>query len=289
MIQNIGNHRLINSYKETACTGDPSVFLFCGTDKKNDVLLLKEKDGQIQVPLLSEINALGIALGTDDLHYILTLDDRMYFMAMIFTGGRAEMPENSGYRYLAMREIRFCGPAEIRFTCLTAYHLYVWYRNNQYCGRCREKLVHSTIERAMICPKCGNIIYPRLQPAVIVGITNGDSILMSKYSGKGQKRRALIAGFCEIGETAEETVAREVMEEVGLKVKNIRYFASQPWAFDCDLLMGFYCDVDGGTGIRVDKNELAEAAWVRRDEIGDGPEPVSLTETMIQNFRFHEV
>ena len=99
------------------------------------------------------------------------------------------------------------------------------------CGCCGKPMIHSQKERMMECPSCGNHEYPVLCPAVIVGITNGDKIILSKYEGRSFKRYALIAGFAEIGETIEETVHREVMEEVGLKVKNLRYYKSQPWSF----------------------------------------------------------
>ena len=94
------------------------------------------------------------------------------------------------------------------------------------------------MQRMLQCPCCANMVFPKIAPAVIVGVTHGDKILMTKYAGREYKRYALIAGFTEIGETAEETVKREVMEEVGLTVKNIRYYKSQPWGFDSNLLLG---------------------------------------------------
>ena len=108
---------------------------------------------------------------------------------------------------------------------------------------------------------------------------------MTKYAGREYKRYALIAGFTEIGETAEETVHREVMEEVGLKVKNIRYYKSQPWGFDSNLLLGYYCEVDGGTSITMDETELATARFVKRDKIEEDKNLLSLTATMIDRFR----
>ena len=117
--------------------------------------------------------------------------------------------------------------------------------------------------------------FPKICPAVIVGVTDGNRILMSKYAGRSYKKYALLAGFTEIGETVEETVAREVMEEVGLKVKNIRYYKSQPWAFSDTLLMGFYCDLDGDAEVTLDEEELALAEWFERDEI-----PVERPETV---------
>lgn len=103
------------------------------------------------------------------------------------------------------------------------------------------------------------------------------------------KKYALLAGFTEIGETVEETVAREVMEEVGLRVKNIRYYKSQPWAFSDTLLMGFYCDLDGGDEITLDREELSLAEWFEREEIPVEPSRDSLTNEMIMKFKNGEV
>ena len=145
--------------------------------------------------------------------------------------------------------------------------------------------LHSQKERMMECPSCGNQEYPVLCPAVIVGITNGDKIILSKYEGRRFKRYALIAGFAEIGETIEETVHREVMEEVGLKVKNLRYYKSQPWSFSGTLLFGFFCDVDGDDTLTVDHEELSMAQWVERDKIPDQGNNISLTKEMMMLFR----
>ena len=124
-----------------------------------------------------------------------------------------------------------------------------------------------------------------ISPAVIVAITNGDSILLSKYADREYKKYALIAGFTEVGETVEETIQREVMEEVGLNVKNIRYYKSQPWSFTGSLLLGFFCDVDGDDTIHMDSNELSIAKWVKREEISDLDSDISLTNEMITQFR----
>jgi NAD+ diphosphatase len=125
------------------------------------------------------------------------------------------------------------------------------------------------------------MIFPKIAPAVIVGVTNGDKILLTKYANREYKRYALIAGFNEIGETIEETVKREVMEEAGLHVKNIRYYKSQPWGFDSNLLMGFFCEVDGSKHIVMDEHELSEAEWVNRSDIPDYKEHLSLTHEMM--------
>ena len=120
---------------------------------------------------------------------------------------------------------------------------------------------------------------------MIVGVIHGDKILQTKYRGRDIPFYALIAGFTEIGETLEETVAREVMEEAGLKVKNIRYYKSQPWGIVDDLLAGFYCDVDGSAEIHMDGNELKEAVWTRREDIVGQPNDFSLTHEMMMTFK----
>ena len=136
----------------------------------------------------------------------------------------------------------------------------------------------------MRCPSCGNTIYPRISPAVIVAVTDGDRLVLSKYAGRAYTRFALIAGFVEIGETAEECVAREVMEEVGLKVRNIRYYKSQPWGIAGNLLSGFYCDLDGDDTIRIDESELSMAGWYDRHNLPAEDDGISLTREMIRVF-----
>ena len=122
-------------------------------------------------------------------------------------------------------------------------------------------------ERMMRCEYCGQMEFPKICPAVIIGVTDGNRLLMSKYAGRDYKKYALIAGFAEIGETIEETVQREVMEEVGLKVKNLRYYKSQPWSFSDTLLFGFFAELDGSAEITLDEEELALAEWFEREEI----------------------
>ena len=131
---------------------------------------------------------------------------------------------------------------------------------------------------------CGYTAHPRIMPAVIVGVKNGDSILLTKYR-TGISYNALVAGFTEIGETAEETVAREVMEETGIRVKNITYYKTQPWGIANDLLIGYFCELDGDDRIRMDEHELKYAAWVKREDIELQPDDTSLTNEMMMLFK----
>ena len=176
----------------------------------------------------------------------------------------------------------------IAFAVVSAWHLCSWYRDARYCGRCGEKLVHDVNERMMRCPKCGNMIFPRINPSVIVAVTHGDYLLLTKYANRpGAQRTALVAGFTEFAESFEQTVHREVMEEVGLKVKDLRYYRCQPWGISGNIMMGYWCRLDGDDDtIHLDNFELADGAWVSREELrenytGNG---IALTSEMIAEF-----
>ena len=216
--------------------------------------------------------------------YLLTLDDTDYYFAC-----GPEIPALEGYDYVSIARLRQMGlPMEQMLLIMTALHLSHWYDNNHYCGHCGSRMVIARTERVCKCPACRNRSYPRINPAVIIGVRNGDKLLMTKYAGQtGQAVPyfALVAGFTEIGETLEQTVEREVMEEVGLKVKNITYYKSQPWGLADDILVGFYCDVDGDDTITMDKRELKVAEWYTRDEISGQPDNLSLTNEMMLTFK----
>lgn len=212
--------------------------------------------------------------------YLFSIGEEDYFLTDIAADTQIE-----GFAFHKMFSVRAMQPMKDVLAAATAWHLYVWYRDNQFCGRCGTKLAHDTLQRMMRCPKCGNLVFPKIAPAVIIGLTDGDKILMTKYAGREYKRYALIAGFTEIGETAEETVAREVMEEVGLKVKNIRYYKSQPWGFDSNLLLGYFCDLAEKAEIQLEEEELSLAEWVDYKDVPDDPEGLSLTREMMVHFR----
>ena len=272
MIQDIFPHRLRNEFIPGRMA-DPTGWLFAF---REGGLLCRIEGGAVCLPRVEE------ALPLADCRYLFALDGTPCFLDM--DGGQS-LPE--GYAPVRVGALRAQaeGPREIIFAAWTAFQLYNWYRDNRFCGRCGGATSQAEDERALVCPACKRRIYPRIIPAVIVGVINGDEILMTKYRGRDIPFYALIAGFTEIGETLEETVAREVMEEAGLKVKNIRYYKSQPWAVVDDLLAGFYCDVDGDATIRMDAKELKEAAWVRREDVVGQPNDFSLTHEMMMTFR----
>lgn len=276
MIQDIGAKHLINHYEKNIPSKDDFVMFF-----KERMIYLNNGNGVAEFLTYGELENICRKNNIDvpECTYLFKIEDVQYFLA--------DYPEIDvdGFEYFKMYDLRRMNPKEAVFAGATAWHLYAWYNSNRFCGACGGKMVHDVKERMMRCPECGNMVFPKLVPAVIVGLMDGDRLLMTKYAGREYKRYALIAGFTEIGETMEETVAREVMEEVGLKVKNIRYYKSQPWGFDSDLLLGFYCELDGDGTIHMDEDELSVAEWVDYKEIPHYNEGLSLTEEMMNYFR----
>ena len=184
--------------------------------------------------------------------YLFSLGECAYFLADL-PQAFVEKAQENGFSYVRMFAMRRKKPKELVFAAATAWHLYVWYRDNRFCGRCGQRLLHSETLRMLSCPYCGNQVFPKIAPAVIVGVTNGESILLTKYADREYTRYALVAGFTEIGGTAEETVRREVFEETGLLVSEPRYYGSQPWGFDLNLLLGYFCEVKEASALRLDE------------------------------------
>lgn len=269
MIQDIFPHRFYNQYDNEILPNDNSPVLIFDGGK-----ILSDTNGWFRIPSVAELPE-----GTK-LRFLFKLDQNPYFLAEDFK-------ENiDGYGFTDIRTLREMKIAEKHqlFAVMTGKHLADWYRDTKYCGRCGALMIHSDRERAKKCEKCGYTAYPRIMPAVIVGVINGGSILITRYR-TGYSHNALIAGFTEIGETFEETVKREVMEEAGIKVKNIRYYKSQPWGMANDILAGFFCEVDGDTELHPDMGELKCAEWVKREEIELQPDSSSLTNEMMSVFK----
>ena len=271
MVQDISPSKLKNEYVDCFPKDGDKVFMF----NKDGKVLLGEKDGRIVFTDVSDIkDGKGI--------YLFAIDDERFFLNLCDGEYSKE-----GFEYYTVREVRDkfseVSQKEI-YAVFTAFHLWRWYADNKYCGRCKGELKPGEKERSLVCPDCNNIIYPRINPAVIVGVTKGDSILLTRYR-RGYGHNALVAGFTEIGETLEETVKREVKEETGVEVTNIRYYKSQPWGMAQDMLVGFYCDAVGDGKINMDENELKFAEWVKREDIELQPNNLSLTNEMMRMFK----
>lgn len=268
MIQDIAPSKLDNSYAPHSIQSEDCLLVFDETGR----ILVQTDAGRIRFTTSGE-------LGGGDCVYLFAIDEAKYFLALTERDTAL-----AGFRFITLRELRdTCGGKEL-FAAFTAFHLWEWYAENRYCGKCGSPLSLHKTERALQCSNCGLIRYPRINPAVIVGVMKGDCLLITRYR-RGFAHNALIAGFTEIGETLEQTVRREVMEEAGIRVKNIRYYKSQPWGIAQDILTGFFCEADGDGEIRMDASELKYAEWVRREDIVLQPNNNSLTNEMMMVFR----
>lgn len=286
MIQDIAPHRFDNAFSHRRIPVDTDLVV-CA---KGDQVLLREGE-TLSFPTVREICEREPE-ARDRLVYLFLIDETAYYYLPV----SEETPDGkrkpdwvdslTGFRFVtAAGSFRDAEPPWQGYAGITACQLARWVEEHRFCGRCGTPLRPSEEERAFCCDSCGTIVYPKISPAVIVAVTDGDRLLMSRYAGRPFRRYALLAGFTEIGETVEDTVHREVMEEVGLQVKNLRYFASQPWSFSDSLLMGFFADLDGSPEIRLDETELAEAVWFPREQVPEQKSLQSLTSTMVEAFR----
>lgn len=274
MIQDIAPHRLDNQYRPLQPQPQDTVLVFAPGG-----LLCALADGALRFPARRELDA-GAGCR---FFYLFALDGRPWFLAW---PGAEELGLPPCYQPQPSAFFRGCRPRALAYAAVTAFHLWHWYDTARWCGHCGAPLVHDGRERMMRCPACGNLIYPRISPSVIAGVCDGDRILMTRYAGRAYTRWALVAGFTEIGETPEQTVAREVREEVGLAVKNIRYWGSQPWGFTGGLLLGYFCELDGSDAVTLDESELACAQWTARSAMDEtmADDGVSLTRAMMRAF-----
>ncbi|MBS6643065.1 MAG: NAD(+) diphosphatase [Clostridiaceae bacterium] len=270
MIQDITPHIFHNEYNEKEPQTDSLTII----TQNGSVLICENEDG-FSFPQYGQITQSG-----GNSIFLFTIDEVDYF----WLDGAGLLPPD-GFHFVPRSSFRSLRPKHLAFAGLTAMHIINWYQTNRFCGCCGQKLEHDHNERMLRCPACSNLVYPRINPAVIVAVTNGTKLLMTKYAGREYSNYALVAGFTEIGESIEETVQREVMEETGIRVKNITYYKSQPWAMTSTILMGFFCELDGDDTLHVDEQELSLAVWMERDEITAKYDDFSLTNEMICRFK----
>lgn len=274
MIQDIAPHHYDNAYRPAPPRPEDYVLYFTPHQA-----LLKRHEEEMDFPRFRDLTKRN-----DDIYehvtYLFQIDDQRFYLA-----DHVNLEPLSGFSMENTELFRRAAPKHLAFAGITGYQLYQWYDSRKYCGCCGGKLRKDEKERMLYCDTCHIAEYPKISPAVIIALTHKNRLLLSKYAGRTYKKYALLAGFVEIGETIEETVRREVMEEVGLPVTNIRYYKSQPWSFSSTVLMGFYCDLDGDCEeIHLDENELALAQWFEREEIPVTPSGDSLTNEMIMTF-----
>lgn len=277
MIQDIRPHVYDNAYHVGIPENEDCILIF-----SEQSIFLSGSEDDLQIPVYNEVSTLlrGIQ---GEFVYLFSVDERPYFLFFSL----APFTDLPLFKK-PLSFIRKFEPSWMAFAAITGCQLSKWYHEHRFCGKCGNTTRRDKKERAIVCDHCHTTVYPKLSPAVIVGITDGDKLLLARYNNRPVRNYALVAGFVEIGETLEETVHREVMEEVGLKVKNLRYYKSQPWSFSDSVLVGFFADLDGEGTVKLDTDELCEAVWLRREEIPSADPTISLTGTMIEAFRADE-
>lgn len=186
-----------------------------------------------------------------------------------------------GYQLVPIRELIQSWSTTEFLQASRAVQLLEWRRNHKFCSHCGHMTEIHAKEYAMVCPACGYHQYPRVQPCIITIITKGDDeILLAKSAHNKSNMYGLIAGFVEVGETLEEAVQREAFEEVGLKLKNIRYMSSQPWPFPSNLMIAFHAEYDSGD-IQLQMEEISEAQFFKFDQLPEIPFKGSIAHAMI--------
>lgn len=255
-------------------------FIFSGSN-----LLVHRDENTAQVPWLRGMSELGLtAVHQQYLGYLETQPVTHCYTAAI--PEKSEAP--SGMTFLGLRQLFRLLDETCLWLAGRAFQIIEWDRISQYCGRCGAPNTQLTHERAKKCLHCGHVKYPRISPAVIVRVVRYDSdgariLLANGRRFQSTKIYSVLAGFVEPGETLEACIQREICEEVGITVKNIRYFGSQPWPFPDSLMIAFTAEYDSGE-IRLEEAEIADANWFRPDELPDVPPPISIARRLIDSF-----
>jgi NAD+ diphosphatase len=268
------NKRFIPAVSPSPGQGRPARwFIFSGHK-----LLVREENGMLSIPaLLNGPRDLG--LEALRFHFLGSLDGEACYSA--------EVPEEAdappGMFFSGLRTLYDSLDGTLYRVAVVAVHVVDWDRTHQFCGRCGERTRYKESERAKECPRCGLVSFPRISPAVIVAVERGQKLLLARANRFPTAFYSVLAGFVEPGETLEEAVAREVKEEVGIELTNIRYFGSQPWPFPDSLMIGFTAQYAGGE-ICIDKTEIVDAGWFEADELPELPGKISIARQLIDWF-----
>lgn len=240
-------------------------------------LLIHDAMGSVSIPKIMDLDNSIIAY-THQMHYLGKFNDVDCMLYRI-----EELPKmKSDFRFINIRTLLSLLDSDMWFVAGYAKQIYDWDINFKYCGRCSTETKSLDGERAKKCKNCGLINYPRISPAMIVMVEKGKQILLAKNKHSKYGFYSVLAGFVEPGETLEECVIREVKEEVGLEIQNIRYFESQPWPMPDCLMIGFIAEYKSGE-IVIDKAELSDAQWFNINELPEIPPSISIGRKLIQN------
>ncbi len=240
-------------------------------------LLVQTHENSNQIPWLTSLTEIG--LNPVRTQFLGRLNNQPCYSAEL--SHDAAIP--SGMRLRGLRELYGTIDEDLFAVSGRAVQIVEWDRTHQFCGHCATAMTQLPTERAKRCPTCGLVNYPRLSPAVIVLIARGEELLLARAPHFPAGMYGLIAGFVEPGESLEDTIVREVCEEVGIVIKHPRYFASQPWPFPNSLMLGFTAEYESGE-IAIDVQELETAAWFHKHNLPIIPPSISIARKLIDWF-----
>lgn len=272
MIQDSFPHRLDTHYSG-AVEFDDNCFLFLYRGKS---ILLKSDVGRFVLPRKSDFSTIE---GIHNSTYIFTMDGVPCFVA-----GEIRQPDHPSFAFTDLSFFRTTTQKDLAWAAMVGYQLHRWYIHNKFCGTCGTPTEKKHGDRALVCPGCQRVVFPHIHPAIIAAVISDDEILLVRGTKSRGQWYSLIAGYVEIGETPEEAVVREVMEEVGLEVKNIRYCMSQPWPLSSSLMAGFVAQASPDKQLHIDKKEIVEAAWFPRHNLPKYSSTMSIAGKMIECF-----
>ncbi|QSX08543.1 NAD(+) diphosphatase [Alkalibacter rhizosphaerae] len=278
MIQDIDPKVFRNAFKEKKAE---SKDLFLAYDAEN--VLVHEEKTKLWYPSFADFDATFPDL-KNNAQFLFEIDDINYYWV-----DEEGLDQVEGWVYVSSRRFRSEPKYWRSFAGAIGLQLSRWYKDHGFCSRCGASTTHAENERMLYCKSCGFRVYPTISPCVIVGVHDGDRLLLTQYAGREHTRFALVAGFVEIGESLEEAVHREVMEEVGVRVKDLQFYKSQPWPFTDTILAGFFAALDGDDAITLQEDELALAVWMDRKDIPPEELKISLTGEMMESFRLGKV
>jgi NAD+ diphosphatase len=266
-------NKLIPSVEAPPAKSEPAWWFVFISDK----MMVAEAGEEISLPCFAD--PAELALEPIREWYLGTLGGRHCYCAEI--SETAAVPDN-----MALRGLRYLyGRLEesLHRAAMKAVHTLEWDRTSRYCGYCGMETIRTRGMVAKECPCCELLIFPRISPAVIVLVERGNKVLLARVKRFTSELYSILAGFVELGETLEEAVRREIGEEVGIRVKNIRYFGSQPWPFPDSLMIGFTAEYESGE-IRIDETEIADAGWFDPEKLPTIPGKISIARELIDWF-----
>ncbi len=240
-------------------------------------LLVQETDGTPVVPCVGDLKEFGLEPLSE--HYLGDWDGWPCFAVEL----APESPPPKGMSFVGLRLLLGCLEEGLYWVAGRAIQILEWDQTHRFCGQCGGPLAAKQDERAKECRPCGLIRFPRLSPAVLVLVNRGDELLLARQPHFAPGYYSIIAGFVEPGETLEQAAAREVREEAGIEIRDIRYFGSQPWPFPHNLMAGFTAEYAGGS-IALDGREIEDARWFHAGDLPHLPPRPTLSRRMIDWF-----